>query len=262
MNIVKMKYLFFLCLAFCLISCGKENKSVLVSLHQLQVPVLKFKKDNPVLRIKMVLPESETSSLVESFRVNLTGTDNLEDIKHVRLYYLGTDSLMTNTSQLVRFGQDMSPEKDLSFKGKQKLKTGDNYFWISCELTETASLSHKIDAGCTKISFSNNTFVKPQIFNPPVKQRIGVAVRQHMQDKVHTYRIPGIATTNNGTLLAIYDVRRLSSRDLQGDIDIGLSRSTDGGNSWESMRIALDMKEWGGLPQKFNGGQRCLYTGG
>jgi sialidase-1 len=64
---------------------------------------------------------------------------------------------------------------------------------------------------------------------------------------------PGLATTNKGTLLAVYDARRQSSRDLQGDMDIGVSRSTDGGNTWEPMRIGLDMKEWGGLPQKFNG---------
>jgi sialidase-1 len=70
---------------------------------------------------------------------------------------------------------------------------------------------------------------------------------------VDTYRIPGLATTNNGTLLAIYDIRRESSRDLQGDIDIGLSRSIDGGNSWEPMQTVLDMDEWGGLPEKFNG---------
>src|SRR5690606_30718071 len=79
------------------------------------------------------------------------------------------------------------------------------------------------------------------------------ALRKHMDDDVHTYRIPGLHVTNEGTLLAVYDVRRDSSRDLQGNIDIGLSRSTDGGNTWEPMEVILDMKEWGGLPEKFNG---------
>ncbi|MDR0901958.1 MAG: glycoside hydrolase [Opitutaceae bacterium] len=83
--------------------------------------------------------------------------------------------------------------------------------------------------------------------------RTGVALRQHNDDNVHTYRIPGLATTNNGTLLAIYDMRRDKARDLQGDIDIGVSRSTDGGNSWEPVRVAMDRGEWGGLPQKYNG---------
>jgi sialidase-1 len=36
-------------------------------------------------------------------------------------------------------------------------------------------------------------------------------------------------------------------------MDIGLSRSFDGGQNWEPMQIVLDMKTWGGLPEKFNG---------
>lgn len=77
-------------------------------------------------------------------------------------------------------------------------------------------------------------------------------------DNVHTYRIPGLATTNSGTLLAVYDARRESVRDLQGNIDIGLSRSTDSGNTWEPMRIVLDRGTWGGLPEKsYEGSKPC-----
>ena len=43
------------------------------------------------------------------------------------------------------------------------------------------------------------------------------------------------------------------SRDLQGHMDIGLSRSLDKGQTWENMQVVLDMGEWGGLPEKFNG---------
>ena len=74
-----------------------------------------------------------------------------------------------------------------------------------------------------------------------------------MQDGVHTSRIPGLATSRKGTLLAIYDARYENSRDLQGDIDICLNRSTDGGQTWQPIQVVLDMKEWGGLPEKYNG---------
>ena len=69
----------------------------------------------------------------------------------------------------------------------------------------------------------------------------------------HTFRIPGIAKTNDGTLLAVYDMRYTSRRDLQAHIDIGLSRSTDGGQTWERPRPIMDMGEYGGLPQDQNG---------
>ena len=68
-----------------------------------------------------------------------------------------------------------------------------------------------------------------------------------------TYRIPGLATTNKGTLIAVYDIRRNNATDLQEDVDIGMNRSTDGGNTWESMKIIMDMEEWGGLPNEQNG---------
>ena len=42
-------------------------------------------------------------------------------------------------------------------------------------------------------------------------------------------------------------------RDQQGTIDIGISRSIDGGCSWEPMRVAMQRGEWGGLPRCFSG---------
>ena len=66
---------------------------------------------------------------------------------------------------------------------------------------------------------------------------MGFGVRQAGDDGVAAYRIPGLVTSNKGTLLAVYDVRHNSSVDLQEYIEIGLSRSTDGGQTWEKMRI-------------------------
>lgn len=78
-------------------------------------------------------------------------------------------------------------------------------------------------------------------------------VRNAGDDGVAAYRIPGLVTTPKGTLIAVYDVRYANSYDLQADIDVGMSRSTDGGRTWEPMRIVLDMGEWGGRPQVENG---------
>lgn len=59
-------------------------------------------------------------------------------------------------------------------------------------------------------------------------------------EQVNTYRIPGIATTNDGTLIAVYDNRYENARDLPADIDVGMSRSTDGGQTWEPMKVIMD----------------------
>lgn len=47
----------------------------------------------------------------------------------------------------------------------------------------------------------------------------------------HTYRIPGIVLSSEGTLLAFYEGRKTSSCD-HGDIDLVLRRSTDDGKTW------------------------------
>lgn len=234
-------------------SCAKTNPSILLNVKSYQVPVLKNLKENSILQMKMQLKDSLATQHATSITVNLEGTSEIADIKRVRVWYSGSDSLLRNDSELILFGGEMSPATEIEFTGEQLLAQGNNYFWVSVELTENANLHNKIGIALSKVEFSDNTYLKPNTEDSNIKQRIGVAVRKHMDDNVHTYRIPGIDASNDGSLLAVYDARRQSSRDLQGDIDIGVSRSTNGGNSWEPMRIGLDMNEWGGLPEKFNG---------
>ena len=45
------------------------------------------------------------------------------------------------------------------------------------------------------------------------RHRIGIAVRKHNDDGVHTYRIPALTTSAKGTLLMAYDMRRRTGRD-------------------------------------------------
>ena len=64
-------------------------------------------------------------------------------------------------------------------------------------------------------------------------------LRQPGQDGVHTSRIPGLVTSTKGTLLALYDARNERDDDLQGDIDIAINRSEDGGRTWQPMQTVL-----------------------
>jgi len=53
----------------------------------------------------------------------------------------------------------------------------------------------------------------------------------------HTFRIPSLVTTNNGTLLAIGDGRLNSSADVPSRIDFYIKRSTDNGTTWDDSII-------------------------
>ena len=58
----------------------------------------------------------------------------------------------------------------------------------------------------------------------------------------HTYRIPTLAVTKKGTLLAFAELRKNNSGDT-GDIDTVVRRSTDGGKTWSEERIVLDLDD-------------------
>ena len=93
------------------------------------------------------------------------------------------------------------------------------------------------------------------------EHRAAYCLRTAGDDGVAAYRIPGLVTTKKGTLVATYDIRHNSSFDLQEDIDIGISRSTNGGRTWGPMIVAMDMGEWGGHPQAENGiGDPCILV--
>lgn len=55
----------------------------------------------------------------------------------------------------------------------------------------------------------------------------------------HTYRIPSLAVSAKGTLLAFCEGRK-SSRADRGDIDLVLKRSFDGGTTWSGLRVVQE----------------------
>lgn len=67
-----------------------------------------------------------------------------------------------------------------------------------------------------------------------------VRLRSPGDDGVKSYRIPGLAATTKGTLLAVFDIRHQGSVDLPADIDVGLLRSSDQGATWSKMETILD----------------------
>lgn len=223
-----------------------------------QIPVLKFKSDNPVLRIQMELSEAMTLSEI---LIGTAGTTRLRDIASIRVYYdhrkNQSPKLNTQSNDFSLFGEARQVRKQTSVPGNRVLQKGTHTFWITYDLTASADITHLIGVRSPAVVLDGKRYV-PVAGTSAAEGttpllRMGAAVRLHKQDNVHTSRIPGLATTNKGTLLAVFDARRETGRDLQGDIDIGLHRSTDGGNRWEPIRIAMDRGEWGGLPEKFNG---------
>ena len=214
------------------------------------LPTFKRKAINKVVKVSLLVDGDIDPKTVEKLSFNLTGTTDISAISNIEVY-------ATNSSNAIDvenlFGTSETIATDIIIQGSKVLQTGMNHFWLSVSLKETAALDHKIAAICTSIQLKNGTTITPKQLENSRPQRIGVAVRQKGEDNVHTYRIPGLATTNKGTLIGVYDNRYNQGADLQGDIDVAMSRSTDGGSTWEAMKPIIDMGEFGGKPQDENG---------
>jgi len=142
--------------------------------------------------------------------------------------------------------------RDIQVKVGQQLVEGKHRFEFDLSLKNDVLLDQSFIVEEARISFGGRELliIKPE---NAFRFRPAVVLRDAYQDNVHTYRIPGIITTSKGTLITVYDNRINNSKDLQEDIDVGMSRSTDGGQTWEPMRVIMDMGEWGGRPQSYNG---------
>lgn len=211
-------------------------------------PILIRNENGPLLKVVVEVPKSQSNRLT-SLVFSFDGTDDLNDLDTVGLFLTGNHEVFTAAN---RVGEPVAPAKSITLPVDRALVEGKHVFWLSCRLKDSADLQHQIAASCRSVLTSNGD-VTPRDDVSNMSQRIGVALRKHNDDGVHTYRIPALTTTVKGTLLAVYDMRRRSGRDLQEDIDIGLSRSTDGGRTWESPRVIMDMGLFGGLPQEQNG---------
>ncbi|MBO4536873.1 MAG: exo-alpha-sialidase, partial [Bacteroidales bacterium] len=272
-----MKRLFFrlLLAAALLLPAVRTLAADTLYVREKQVPVLIEREDNVLFELKIV-PSAQNASLDEIV-LEFGPETNLRHIRSVKLYYGGTETrtgrrdafhpvdyisshdpgntLKANPSYSVLKAQVRHPGSRVILKlldNGQPLFPGVNYFWISVEMDHRRARLGDVITACVSAASSGNIAVAT-VSPEGIVHRMGVGVRKAGDDGSKAFRIPGLVTTNKGTLLAVYDVRYNNSKDLQEHIDIGLSRSTDGGRTWEKMRTPIAFGERGGLPLAQNG---------
>jgi len=219
------------------------------------IPVIKERGVVIVSRTEIIPGAATAAQYLKQLVLSFDGSTDVKDISSIKVY-CNTDSsyLLEESTLKAPLFNSSTPTvigNTVTLNGNLRLSKTKNYIWIGVDVKESAIVGNKIKIGVSGLVIDDLPIKKdlPQ----PFTYRIASAVRQFMQDNVHTSRIPGLATALNGDLLAIYDARYDSRRDLQGDIDIALNRSTDKGNSWLPLQKIIDMGTFNGLPEKFNG---------
>ena len=228
-----------------------------VSVSQPVMPVFIRRPTNPVIGIAIEATGWLDPLVLEEVTLSLAGTSHPADVADVTLL-AGTASPSAAFS--ARFGGAVSPQATDPFRiaGRLPLAAGTTWLWVSVRPEDDADIEGRVDVAVRRLLISGRA-IDVDAGDPPGSQRLGVAVRLRHEDGPDTYRIPGLVRTRAGTLVAAYDVRHRGPADLPADIDVGVSRSTDGGRTWEPMRIAVDM---GHDPAfAFDGvGDPCIFT--
>lgn len=251
------------------LTCHAAEKDTAV-IRAPQIPILTDRTDNVLFEISIPAQAGDT---LHSLDLQIDA--DLDEIQHIRLYYAGIEAPSRKGSKQTKPVSYLSSHqifntrkanpsysilKDevsqinptIRLKAEQPLGNGNHYFWVSLEMNRNTPLEKTVSASIRNIRKNRDSLSLSGDQETGIR-RLGLGVRHAWDDQVAAYRIPGLITTQKGTLIGTYDIRYNSSVDLQEWIDIGVSRSTDNGQTWEPMRVAMSMGEAGGLPKAQNG---------
>jgi len=248
---------FIVILAVLLSACSSkaivaQSSSIRLSAIYPDAPLMRGALYNEAVKIRVYVPEGkEVSYRSIQLQLNDHAVSTIDKID-ILIRKDNERNFLTGATNLASVG---SLSRSVSVPIEITFKPGLYYIWVSPVLKSNADIDKQVSLSVT--SLTTTTAAKHEIKKATngrggkavFAKRLGIAVRKAGDDNVHTYRIPGMATTDKGTLLAVYDIRYKHSGDLPANIDVGLNRSTDGGQTWEPMQIIMDM----GAPHDNNG---------
>ncbi len=237
-----------------------------------RTPILIDRTDNVLFQLR--IPDAKPGDVLESVTVEFDRKSDFGPVAELRLFYSGTEAARrqgehfspveyisshdvwntrsANPSYSVLQEQTDRIGRKVVLHSRQRMTGGVNYYWVSVRMRPDAPLQAKLRVSVVEAAVNGKNMPVADR-TPDVVRRMGYGVRHAGDDHSKAYRIPGLVTTNAGSLIGVYDVRWNSSVDLQERIDIGVSRSTDKGQTWEPMRIAMSFSDADGLPSGQNG---------
>ena len=207
------------------------------------LPILNDGEPTVVLRFNF---QTKWTRTLTDIKIDIQGTTDISDIQELSV-------MMDRKAGDLLMGKS-APKKGISTLNQStKISAGNHTCTLVIRTKKNADLLHRIGLQIKEFTFKDGKNITVAANKNYAPSRLAYNINNRGQDKCHAFRIPAIARANNGNLLAVYDMRYNSRRDLQEHMDIGLSVSKDGGQTWSAARPIMDMGTYGGKPQKENG---------
>ncbi len=119
-------------------------------------PVLQGSTGQAILGINIITSGSGGTLNATSFAFNTNGTTSAADIQNAKVYFTGSSSTFTTTTQ---FGSTFSsPSGNFAIGGTQSLSSGNNWFWLAYDITAAAVKCNVVDGESVNIIVGGTTY--------------------------------------------------------------------------------------------------------
>lgn len=207
-------------------------------------PIMKRAPYNPVLGMQVNTRGQEHPLRVDNVSLRLREP---ESVARISLCTSNADGTEYRRDGVLGSGVPASDGSVIISSGAP-LEGGTSWLWLNVEPSDKALVGSTVTIEDVELSIAGKAY---KIGNAPVTQRIGYMLAMPgeavagQQDGSFprpcvAFRIPGMIQSSTGALIACFDARYHHEGDLCADIDVAVTRSTDGGQTWTLPTVAMD----------------------
>ena len=149
--------------------------------------------NNQIVCVQVVTDDGLSNPLTaDSFTFNTgTGTTEVGDIANAKLFYTGTSSSFSTTTQVG--STNNSPNGSFTISPSQTLALGTNYFWLTYDSNPSATVGNAVDCECNSITVSASSFT-PTETNPAGVRNIPSGCPPGNDNCANAWEIPLVGT--------------------------------------------------------------------
>ncbi len=149
--------------------------------------------NNQIVCVQVVTDDGLSNPLTaDSFTFNTgTGTTDVADISNAKLFYTGTSSSFSTTTQVG--STNNSPNGSFTISPSQTLALGTNYFWLTYDISPSATVGNAVDCECNSITVSSTSYT-PTATNPAGVRNIPSGCPPGNDNCSNAWEIPLVGT--------------------------------------------------------------------
>ena len=171
------------------------------------LPVFQAYTNQEVIRVKITTTGNLSPLTITKLDLSSLGTTSLSDISNAKIYYTANNPTFSVNQQ---FGSTLNTiGANFTIAGAKVLSEGDNYFWLSYDISPTAIIGNNVDASCNQVTINGSTYT-PLITSPAAVKEIKGQVIVGPGNS-STYRGPVFPSYNAGVQESVYLAREIGT---------------------------------------------------